>query len=78
MAFSAIHEAGVSTPYGMAHCIAVVPECAEVGLGAVLAPPKRVAPERARMARYATTTSAAPEVTALAACSSAPIEPPPP
>ena len=75
---SAIHEAGVSTPKGMHHCIAVVPECADVGLGDVLAPPKRDAPERARMARYPTTTSAAPLATALAACSSTPIEPPPP
>ena len=58
--------------------IAVVPECAEVGLGAVFAAPKRLAPERARMARYATTTLAAPAATALAACRSTPIEPPPP
>jgi hypothetical protein len=35
----------------MHHCIAVVPECPEVGLGAVFAPPKRVAPDRARIAR---------------------------
>jgi hypothetical protein len=26
-----IHEAGVSTPNGMAHCIAVDPECDDVG-----------------------------------------------
>jgi len=49
--FSAIHDAGVSTPNGMHHCIAVVPECADVGLGDVFAPPKREAPDLARMAR---------------------------
>jgi hypothetical protein len=48
---SAIQDAGVKTPNGVHHCMAVVPECADVGLGAILAPPKRVAPERARMAR---------------------------
>ena len=51
MELSAIHEAGVSTPKGMAHCIAVDPECCEVGLAAVFAPPKRVLPDRARRAR---------------------------
>jgi hypothetical protein len=75
---NAIHDAGVSTPNGMHHCIAVVPAWPDVGLGAVFAPPKRVAPERARIARYATTTSAAPDAIAAAACSSTPIEPPPP
>jgi hypothetical protein len=35
----------------MHHCIAVVPEWADVGDAAVFAPPNRVAPDRARIAR---------------------------
>src|SRR5258708_40026913 len=40
VALSAIQEAGVITPKGMHHCIAVVPEWAEVGLGAIFGAPK--------------------------------------
>jgi hypothetical protein len=78
VAFREIHDAGVRRPNGMHHCIAVVPECADVGLGAVFAAPNRVAPERARMARYATTTLAAPLAIADAACRRTPMDPPPP
>ena len=65
------------TPNGEDHCIAVEPECEDVGAAAGRAAPKR-RPERALMARYATTTSAEPEATAATACWSTPWDPPPP
>src|SRR3954470_21433055 len=61
----------------MHHCSAVVPPWPDVGVAATLAPPKRE-PERARIARYTTTTSAAPDAIASAAAVSVPIDPPPP
>ena len=51
VALTAIHEAGVSTPYGMHHCVAVEPECEKPALGRNRAAPKGLAPERALMAR---------------------------
>jgi hypothetical protein len=49
-ALSAIHDAGVSTPYGWHHWAAVVPEWADVGLGSPVARPNR-RPDRALIAR---------------------------
>ena len=77
VALSDIHDAGVMTPNGKDHCMAVEPECDEVGRVAAWAAPNRP-PERALIARYTTTTRAAPEATAAAACRSTPWEPPPP
>src|SRR3984957_4024529 len=74
---SDIHDAGVRTPYGVHHCIAVEPECDDVPLPPTAARPKR-SPDLALMARYTTTTSAMPAATAAAAWRSTPWEPPPP
>ena len=60
------HDAGVSTPNGEHHWLAVEPECADVARGLTCGRPNRD-PERALIARYATTTRAAPPATAAAA-----------